>query len=87
MRIKSLELDQMLKDFDLQFNSKKRNQIVQKIEQYFQSDFTFIPLYHRREAVVLLRKIEGIKPSFEGTSFFQPEEWKIKKPVPPGVVK
>jgi peptide/nickel transport system substrate-binding protein len=81
MRIRSLELDQMLKDFDGEANSEKRNKIVQKIEKYFQDEFLFIPLYHRREAIVLPKKLEGIRESFEGTSFFQPENWRTKKPV------
>ncbi len=80
MRIRSLELDRLLKEFDTEFKPEKRNKLIQKIEQYFQQDFTFIPLYHRKEAIVLPKKIEGIQDSFEGTSFFQPENWKTKKP-------
>ena len=79
MRIKSLQLDQMLKDFDQELKMKIRNQIIQKIEKFFETEYTFIPLYHRREAIVLPKRIEGVAESFEGTSFFEPENWKYKK--------
>lgn len=75
MRVRSLELDQLLSSFDQEFDSQIRNQIIKKIELYFEKDFTFIPLYHRKEAIVMPKKITGITESFDGTSFQQPELW------------
>lgn len=77
IRIRSIELDLLLKEFDNEFNSDKRNKLALKIEAYFQSDFSFIPLYHRREAIVMPKKLENISDSFDGTSYFLPENWKI----------
>lgn len=78
MRIRSVELDLLLKQFDTEFSPEKRNKLAQKIESTLMDDYSFIPLYHRREAVVLLKNIEGVTDSFEGTSFFEPENWKLK---------
>ncbi len=78
MRIRSIELDLLLKQFDAEFSPEKRNKIAQKIEEFFIEDFTFIPLYHRREAIVMLKNIDGITDAFDGTSFYDPENWKVK---------
>lgn len=78
LRVRSIEMDLMLKDFDNEFNADKRSKLAQKIEAYFQNEYSFIPLYHRREAIVMPKKLEGVEDSFEGTSYFQPENWKLK---------
>lgn len=78
LRVRSIELDLILKDFDNEFSIDKRNKLAQKIEAYLQSDFSFIPLYHRREAIVMPKKLEGLSESFDGTSYVQPENWKLK---------
>lgn len=78
LRVRSIEMDLMLKEFDNEFTPEKRNKIAHKIENYFQNEFSFIPLYHRREAIVMPKKLEGVEDSFEGTSYFQPENWKLK---------
>lgn len=78
VRLRSIEVDLLLKAFDNEFDSDKRMKLAQKIEAYFQNEFSFIPLYHRREAIVMPKKLEGIEDSFEGTSYFQPEKWKLK---------
>lgn len=77
-RIRSIELDLLLKKFDQEFSPEKRNKIAQQIESYLQNNFNLIPLYHRREAHVLPKKLEGFFDSFDGTSFTQPEHWKIR---------
>lgn len=78
LRVRSIEMDLMLKEFDNEFNPEKRNKLAQKIEAYLQDEFSFIPLYHRREAIVMPKKLDGVADSFEGTSYFQPENWKMK---------
>ena len=75
IRVKSAELDQLLVGFDKENNSSKRNTIIKKIETYFQKNYTMIPLYHRREAVVIPKNLVGITDSFEGTAFATPENW------------
>lgn len=77
-RVRSIEVDLMLKDFDNEFSADKRTKLAQKIEAYLQNEHSFIPLYHRREAIVMPRKLEGVEDSFDGTSYFQPENWKLK---------
>lgn len=78
LRVRSIEIDLMLKDFDNELNAEKRTKIAQKIEAALQNDFSFIPLYHRREAIVMPKKLDGVEDSFDGTSYYQPENWKMK---------
>lgn len=76
-RVRSIEIDLLLKNFDNEMQIEKRNRIAQQIENELMENFSMIPLYHRREAVVLPKKLEGFMDSFDGTSFVQPENWKI----------
>ena len=75
IRINSKELDQMLVDFDKENNKQKRNSIIKKIESYLAKNYMMIPLYHRREAVVIPQNLTGVTDSFEGTAFTVPENW------------
>ncbi len=75
IRLNSLEMDKLLYDFDHELNYAKRNVIIKKIEQSFLSQYFLIPLYHRREAVVLPKNLKGVTDSFEGTAFSTPEAW------------
>jgi peptide/nickel transport system substrate-binding protein len=75
IRLSSKEMDQMLNDFDKEPSKYKRNSIIQKIEAYLQKNFLLIPLYHRREAIVMPKDLKGLTDSFEGTGYANPELW------------
>lgn len=75
IRVNSAELDQVLLSFDKENNKSKRNILIKKIENYFQKNYTLIPLYHRREAIVVPKNLNGVTDSFEGTAFVTPENW------------
>jgi len=36
-----------------------------------------IPIYHRREAIVLPKNLKGVEDSYEGTAFSTPENWQF----------
>lgn len=75
IRLNSPELDQLLIDFDKEALRPKRNTIIKKIDHYLQSHYAMIPLYHRREAVVIPKNLVGLMDSYEGTAFIDPENW------------
>jgi peptide/nickel transport system substrate-binding protein len=75
IRLNSKEVDQLLADFDREHSAKKRNEIIRKVEQYFIKNYVMIPIYHRREAVVLPKNLKGVEDSYEGTAFTNPENW------------
>jgi peptide/nickel transport system substrate-binding protein len=75
IRLSSKEVDKMLSDFDKEHSAKKRNEIISKLDEYFRKNFLMIPLYHRREAVVLPKNLKGVEDSYEGTAFTSPENW------------
>lgn len=77
IRLNSPELDAMLIQFDKENNRKKRNQIIKKIEAWFENSYSMIPLYHRREAIVMPKNLIGMTDSYEGTGFAAPENWKF----------
>lgn len=76
MRISWKELDPLLRKFDLEPDKKRRDKIVGDIEKLLLDRYAFIPLYHRSEAIVMPRGLEGLSESFEGTGFNDPEEWR-----------
>ena len=77
IRLNSKELDQLLVDFDKENSKQKRNVIIKKIEAYLQRTYALIPVYHRREAIVIPKGLKGVADSFEGTAFTTPENWTL----------
>lgn len=77
IRLNSPELDQLLFAFDKENNRQKRNELIRKIEAFHEKNFSMIPLYHRREAIVMPKNLTGMTDSYEGTSFAAPEKWTL----------
>jgi peptide/nickel transport system substrate-binding protein len=77
IRLNSKELDQLLSEFDKENNKTKRNVVIKKIESFLQKNYSMIPLYHRREAIVIPQGLTGVTDSFEGTGFANPENWAL----------
>lgn len=75
IRINSKELDLLLSGFDRENNKQKRNGLIKKIESHLEKNYAMIPLYHRREAIVIPKNLIGVTDSFEGTAFTTPENW------------
>lgn len=75
IRLNSSEVDSLLNQFEKENDRSKRDQAIRKINDFFQKNHTLIPLYHRREAVVVPKGLSGLKDSYDGTSFAEPENW------------
>ena len=73
------ELDILLGKFDAAFAMKDRIKISKQIKDVIQKEFLVIPLYYRTEAFVHPANLVGISESFGGTTFNNPELWKLKK--------
>ncbi len=76
IRVKSAELDQLLFQFDNEGSKTLRDAIIAKVNLYIRNNFLLIPLYHRREAMVMPAQLAGIEDSFTGTDFYNPEAWR-----------
>jgi peptide/nickel transport system substrate-binding protein len=72
------KLDKILEKFDHEWDSKKRNLLIAQMEEIYIQDRPFIPLYHRREAMVIPRDLTGVQDDYNGTGFVFPEQWKWK---------
>lgn len=77
IRLNSEKIDRWLKQFDSESDRKKRNDLIKKIEAHLKDEFALIPLYHRREAIVMPKNLQGLTPSYEGTGFNAPENWSL----------
>ena len=75
IRWKSEKMDQLLAAFDQENNSKKRSQILMKIEEEILKQTAFIPIYHRKEAVIIPDNLKDFTYLSKGTSFSFPEKW------------
>ncbi len=75
IRLNSKDIDSLLIEFDIEANKSKRNSIIRKLEDNISKNYFLIPLYHRREAIVLPKNMTGLTDSFEGTGFNAPENW------------
>lgn len=78
IRMNSRKLDQLLIAFDKEHSREKRNVTIREIESYLEKNYSMIPLYHRREAIVMPKNLSGITDSFEGTTYAAPENWKFE---------
>ncbi len=75
MRWSNKKLDQVLRSFDQEWDSQKRNQLIKNIEVLYLEDRPFIPLYHRKEAMAIPKNLQGVSDDFNGTGFAFPERW------------
>lgn len=75
MRWHSKNLDEMLNAFDQEWDSRKRTKLMRKIESLYFEDRPFIPVYHRKEAMVIPKGLKGVSDDFTGTGFSFPERW------------
>ena len=75
MRWRNLKLDSLLKAFDQEWSPNKRNAIIKKMEDLYIQDRPFVPLYHRKEAMVIPKALQGVSDDFGGTGFAFPEKW------------
>jgi len=77
IRLKDKKADLLLASFDKEKSSKKRNELIKKLDKLFYDQTFLIPLYHRREAIVYPKDLKGLSDSFEGTAFRNPEDWQF----------
>lgn len=75
IRFKNASLDEKLLAFDREWNPKKRLQLVREMEKILLAEKPFIPLYHRKEAYVIPKKLQGFQGDLKGTGFIYPENW------------
>ncbi|WP_409479469.1 peptide ABC transporter substrate-binding protein [Pseudobdellovibrio sp. HCB154] len=77
LRFKSKEMDQLLEKYDKEWSQSKRATILKKIDEILMSQKAVIPIYHRREALVLPKALSGVEQSATGTGMAKPENWKL----------
>lgn len=75
LRWRSATVDRIVKSFDQEWSYKKRLELVRELDREIQRDRPMVPLYHRREAVVLPSSLQGFENDFSGTGFSYPERW------------
>ncbi|AGH95087.1 peptide ABC transporter substrate-binding protein [Pseudobdellovibrio exovorus] len=77
IRLRSPEVDKLLIQFEKENQLTKRHEITLKLDELFRQNFYLLPLYHRREAVVIPKSLTGMQDSYEGTVFAAPENWQL----------
>lgn len=76
-RIRSATIDQLLQKFDKEMKYTKRVALLQEIARQVKTNYLLIPIYHRREAIVAPKNLNGLQSSFDGTAFSFPEKWTL----------
>ena len=77
MRFKSDKMDKIISDYDHEFNFNKRLKLMKAIDEVITENKSVIPLYHRKEAVVLPKNFSGFTDDFKATSLVYPERWSL----------
>lgn len=78
LRFKSKDMDQLLQSYDKEWSSSKRIKLLKKIDEILILQKAVIPIYHRREALVLPKSLTGVEQSATGTGMAKPENWTIE---------
>lgn len=76
-RWKNSQVDKLLEQYDLEWSKEKRKKLMQSLEKHFRDELPMIPLYHRRETVVLPAQLTGFEDSALATDLAHPENWKM----------
>ena len=77
LRFKSKEMDALLEKYDKEWSQNKRAQMLKQIDSILIAQKAVIPIYHRREAIVLPKALSGVEQSATGTGMAKPENWKL----------
>lgn len=77
LRFKSKAMDLLLEKYDKEWSPSKRAQMLKKIDEILIAQKAVIPIYHRREALVLPKALSGVEQSATGTGMAKPENWKF----------
>lgn len=77
LRFQSKQMDQLLEGYDKTASPTKRRSLLQKIDEILLMEKALIPIYHRREAMVLPKSLMGVEPSATGTGIAKPENWRM----------
>lgn len=77
IRLRSQEVDKLLIQFEKESQLSKRHDLTKKLDEVFRQNYFLLPLYHRREAVVIPKILTGMQDSYEGTVFATPENWQM----------
>ncbi len=77
LRFKSKDMDALLEKYDKEWSQAKRATMLIKIDEMLISQKAVIPIYHRREALVLPKALSGVEQSATGTGMAKPENWKL----------
>lgn len=78
IRLRSEKMDQLIFAYDHEFDFAKRLKLMKKIDGIIAENKSIIPLYHRKEAVVLPLNLNGFSDDFRGTALAYPEKWSIE---------
>ncbi|MGE0633794.1 MAG: peptide ABC transporter substrate-binding protein [Pseudobdellovibrionaceae bacterium] len=76
-RWRSTKADELLNKVNKEWDFKKRAQLLRDLGREIQADIPIIPIYHRREALVLPKKLRGLTADVSGAYFIFPEKWRL----------
>ena len=77
-RFRSAKMDELMTKFDQEWNAQARRKLMKQMDAILFDERVFIPLYHRREAVVMPKNLTGYMDDIQGTDFIFPEKWTLK---------
>ncbi len=79
IRLVNPQMDQLLANLDSERSGALRRKILNNIDQLIQQNNWIIPLYHRKEAMILPAGLNGFQNDFKSTTMVFPEKWVYKQ--------
>lgn len=75
IRLVNSQMDQLLNQYDSEKSCAARKKILNQIDQMVIQNHWIIPLYHRKEAMILPSALKGFQNDFRSTTMVFPEKW------------
>jgi peptide/nickel transport system substrate-binding protein len=69
--------DKLMRQFNQEWNPKKRTRLMKELGAVLQKELPVITLYHRKEAFILPKNLQGFSEDVSGVSFTYPERWHL----------
>ncbi len=76
-RTNTREIDQKINSYEKSWNENEKIKLMKSIGKLVLENYSLVPLYHRREAFVVPKKLQGFQADASGTGFQFPETWKL----------
>jgi len=75
IRLVNAQMDQLLNQYDSEKSGAVRKKILNQMDQMVIQNHWIIPLYHRKEAMILPSGLKGFQNDFRSTTMVFPEKW------------